>query len=143
TSEMQHKIVGDVEVTPEEVRDFYKKIPKDELPVFGEEVEVAQIVIKPKVSEAEKQKVIDKLNGFRKDILAGSSFYSKAVLYSQDPGSKSIGGYMKVNKKSPLVKEFKDVAFRLNEGEISEPFETMFGFHIVLVEKIRGQEVDL
>src|SRR5204863_2117270 len=143
TSEMQRKIVDAVEVTPEEVRAFYKKIPKEELPIFGEEIEVAQIVIKPKVSEAEKQKVIDKLSGFRKDVLAGSSFYSKAVLYTQDPGSKSIGGFMKVNRKTPLVKEFKDVAFRLNEGEISEPFETMFGYHIILVEKIHGQDIDL
>lgn len=143
TSEMQRKIIENVEITPEEVRSFYKRIPKDELPVFGEEVEVAQIVKKPKITEEEKKKVIEKLKGFKRDIMAGSSFYSKAVLYSQDPGSKSIGGYMKVSKKTPLVKEFKDIAFNLAEGEISEPFETMFGFHIVLVEKIKGSEIEL
>lgn len=143
TSEMQRKVVDGVQITPEEVRAFYKKIPKSELPVFGEEVEVAQIVVKPKVNDAEKQKVIDKLRGFKRDVLNGSSFYSKAVLYSEDPGSRSIGGYMKVNRKTPLVKEFKDVAFRLNPGEISEPFETMFGYHIILVEKINGQEIEL
>ena len=143
TSEMTKKIVEEVEITPEEVRNFFKKIPKEELPVFGDELEVAQIVITPKISDEEKQKVIDKLKGFKKEIQEGASFYSKAVLYSQDPGSKSIGGFMKINRKSPLVKEFKETAFSLAEGEISEPFETEYGYHIILVEKIRGQEIDL
>lgn len=143
TSEMQKKIIDGVQITPEEVRNFFKKIPKEELPVFGDEMEVAQIVIAPKVTEEEKQKVIDKLKGFKSDVLAGGSFYSKAVLYSQDPGTKSLGGFMKINRKTPLVKEFKDVAFSLNEGEVSEPFETMYGYHIIYVEKIRGQELDL
>ncbi len=143
TSEMQKSVVDKVEITPEEVRSFFKKIPTEELPVFGDEVEVSQIVITPKISEEEKQKTIEKLKGFIKDIQAGSSFYSKAVLYSQDPGSKNNGGFYKMNRKTPFVKEFKDVAFSLNEGEISEPFETVFGFHIIYIEKIRGQEVDL
>ncbi|HEX8575527.1 MAG TPA: peptidylprolyl isomerase [Flavobacterium sp.] len=143
TNEMQRKIVNAVEITPEEVRNYFKGISKEDLPVFGDEVEVAQIVIKPKISDEERQKVIDKLKSFKADILGGASFYSKAVLYSQDPGSKSMGGFMKINRRSPLVKEFKDVAFSLNEGEISEPFETMYGYHIIYVEKIRGQELDI
>jgi len=143
TEEMQKKIIDAVEVTPEEVRTFFKKIPTAELPVFGSEMEVAQIVVTPKITEEEKQKVIDKLRGFKKDIQGGSSFFSKAVLYSEDPGSRSSGGFYKMTRKTPFVKEFKDVAFSLAEGEISEPFETDFGFHIIYVEKIRGQEIDL
>jgi peptidyl-prolyl cis-trans isomerase SurA len=64
-------------------------------------------------------------------------------LYSEDPGSRSSGGFYKMTRKTPFVKEFKDVAFSLAEGEISDPFETEFGFHIIYVEKIRGQEIDL
>lgn len=143
TKKMTNSIVDNVEITPEEVRNFFVSIPKEELPVIGDEVEIAQIVIQPEISQAEKQKVIDKLNEFKKDIAAGSSFYSKAVLYSQDPGSKANGGYMKINRKSPLVKEFKEVAFSLDEGMISEPFETEYGFHIIYIEKIRGQDVEL
>lgn len=143
TSEMRKKIVDEVEITPEEVRNFFKSIPKEELPVFGAEMEVAQIVVKPKVSEAEKQKVIDRLNEFKKEIQEGSSFATKAVLYSQDPGSRSNGGFYKMNRKTAFLKEFKDVAFSLAEGEISAPFETIYGFHIIYVEKVKGQELEL
>lgn len=144
TSEMQKKIVDEVEITPEEVRNFFKKIPTADLPVFGAEMEVAQIVITPKVSEAEKQKVIDKLNEFKKEVQeGGSSFATKAVLYSQDPGSRATGGYYKMNRKTQFVKEFKEVAFSLQEGEISAPFETDFGYHIIYVEKIKGQDLEL
>jgi len=143
TSQMQKKIVDDVTITPEEVRNFFKSIPKDEIPTFGAEMEVAQIVIKPQITEDEKKRIVEKLKEIRQDVLNGSSFFSKAVLFSEDPGSSSNGGYYKMNRKTPFVKEFKDVAFTLAEGEISEPFETDFGYHIILVEKIKGQEVEL
>ena len=77
--------------------------------------------------------------------ITGSSFkLVKAVLYSQDPGSKSNGGlYQGITKTTGFVKEFKDVAFSLDEGEISEPFETQFGYHLMMLDKIRGQERDV
>ncbi len=143
TGEMQKKIVDEVTITPEEVRNFFKKIPDADKPVFGAELEVAQIVINPKVEEEEKKKVIDKLLEFKQEIIAGGSFATKAVLYSQDPGSSTNGGYYKMNRKTPFVKEFKDIAFALGEGEISDPFETTFGYHIIMVDKIKGQEVEL
>lgn len=143
STEMRNKIIEGVEITPEEVRNYFKTIPTADLPFFGVELEVAQIVVAPKVSDADKQKVIDKLNGFKKEIEEGSSFSTKAVLYSQDPGSRSNGGFYKMNRKTPFVKEFKDVAFSLAEGEISAPFQTDFGYHIIYVEKIKGQEIEL
>lgn len=144
TSQMQRKIIDGVSVTPEEVKQFFNGIPKDEIPNIGAEVEIAQLIVKPVITKEDKQAVIDKLNGIRKDILDGtSSFTSKAVIYSEDPGSSSNGGYYKINKKTQFVKEFKDVAFRLNEGEISEPFETEFGYHIIQVDKIMGQDIEL
>lgn len=141
---MKRKLTEEVEITPEEVRTYFKSIPKDSLPIFGVELEVSQIIIEPVVPEAEKQKVIDRLNEFRRDVLNNNgSFFSKAVLYSEDPGSKSNGGYYKINRKSPMVKEFKDVAFSLSEGQISEPFETEFGYHIIYLEKIKGQDLEI
>ncbi|WP_026810205.1 peptidylprolyl isomerase [Arenibacter latericius] len=144
SEKMQNKIVSEIEITPEEVRQFFNKIPEDERPIFGAELEIAQIVKEPKASAEEKQKVIDQLNEIRADIIEnGASFNVKAILYSQDPGSKSKGGFYSMTRETPFIKEFKDVAFSLREGEISEPFETDFGFHIILVEKIRGRELDL
>jgi peptidyl-prolyl cis-trans isomerase SurA len=143
SSEMQQKIIGDITITPEETRNFFKKIPENERPIIGTELEIAQIVVKPKVSEADKQVVIDKLNQIKKDVQEGSSFTTKAVLYTEDPGSRSTGGYYKINRKTPFVKEFKDVAFSMQEGKISDPFETEFGFHIIYLEKIKGQDLEL
>ncbi|MDO7135622.1 peptidylprolyl isomerase [Algibacter lectus] len=143
--EMQAKIVSEIEVTPEEVRLFFSKIPKEDRPTFGTELKVAQIVSEPKVSEEEEQRVIDRLKQFKADIIEkGASFRSKAVLYSEDPGSASRGGKYTLNKKKPrMVKEFRQVAFALQEGEISEPFKSDFGYHIITVDKIRGQEYDV
>jgi len=145
SEKMQQKIVSDIEVTPEEVRQFYFKIPEDERPVFGAELEISQIVKEPEVPEEEKQKIIDKLNEIKADVEDNdASFSVKAILYSKDPGSKSQGGAIgSVTRQSGFVKEFKDAAFSLQEGEISEPFETIFGYHILYVEKIRGQERDV
>jgi peptidyl-prolyl cis-trans isomerase SurA len=142
---MQQKVIEKVEVTPEEVRTFFFSIPEEERPVFGAEIEVAQIVIDPEITQQARDEVIAKLNAIRADIIDnGASFATKAVLYSKDPGSNSKGGlYTSVKRDSPWAKEFKDQAFSLLEGEISEPFETEFGYHILYVEKIRGQEVDV
>ena len=144
SSIMQSQIVEDVEVTPEEVRIFFESIPKNELPTFGTELEISQIVIEPEVSEVEKERIINQLKTFREDVLErGSSFASKAILYSQDPGSRATGGKYTLHRKRPrMVKEFRDEAFSLEEGEISQPFKTDFGWHILKVDKIRGQEVD-
>ena len=144
SSIMQSQIVEEVEVTPEEVRIFFESIPKNELPTFGTELEISQIVIEPEVSEVEKERVINQLKTFREDVLErGSSFASKAILYSQDPGSRATGGKYTLHRKRPrMVKEFRDEAFSLEEGEISQPFKTDFGWHILKVDKIRGQEVD-
>jgi len=141
---MQSDIVSDIKITPEEVRQFYKAIPKEELPVFGAELEIAQIVKIPEAPQEEKDKVINRLRQIRADVIDnGASFSVKAILYSQDPGSKSKGGKYTMTRETQFVKEFKDVAFSLQEGEISEPFETAFGYHIIYIEKIRGQEIDL
>ena len=142
---MQASSVEEIEVTPEEVRTFFDKIPVNQRPVFGAELEIAQIVIDPKPTDQEVEKTIRLLETMRNDVLEnGSSFASKAILYSQDPGSRSRGGRYTLDRKRPvMVKEFRDQAYRLREGEISQPFQTDFGWHIVTVDKIRGQLIDV
>ena len=145
SSLMQNKIVEGVEITPEEVRQFFEAIPALERPVFGTELEISQIVIEPEVTKKERDRIINQLKLFREDVLErGLSFASKAILYSQDPGSRASGGKYTLHRKKPrMVKEFRDIAFALQEGEISEPFKTDFGWHIIQLDKIRGQEIDV
>ncbi|MFD2101772.1 peptidylprolyl isomerase [Flagellimonas iocasae] len=144
SEKMQSNIVEEIEVTPEEVRQFFNKIPEDERPVFGAELEIAQIVKQPEATEEEKQKVINQLKEIKQDVLENeASFKVKAILYTRDDASRANGGFYTMTRETPFVKEFKDVAFSLQEGEISEPFKTIFGYHIIYIEKIRGQEVDL
>jgi|TARA_B110001450_G_scaffold72039_1_gene68292 peptidyl-prolyl cis-trans isomerase SurA len=143
--QMQEKIIEETEVTPEEVRQFFNSIPENDRPLFNTELKVAQIVVIPKTTEEEKQKVIDRLEQFKADVVDnGSSFTTKAVLYTEDFQSRKNGGKYTLNRKKPqMVKEYRDVAFSLQEGEISDPFETSYGFFIIILEKIRGQEYDV
>ena len=142
---MQQAIIEDIEVTPEEVRQFFNSIPEQDRPLFGTELRVSQIVLYPKTTQEERQKVIDRLREFKADVIDnGASFVSKAVLYSEDPGSRTRGGKYSINRRnSPFVKKFNEVAFSLSEGEISDPFEAEYGYFIIYLEKIRGQEYDL
>ena len=139
---MRQQIVKDVEVTPEEVRNFFNAIPADERPHFGTELEIAQIVENPVAPPSAVQKVIDLLNDIKKDVEEnGMSFATKAILYSQD---RATGGQLLTfNRNSAFDKAFKDVAFTLREGEISKPFESSFGWHIIQMDKIRGKEVSV
>ena len=145
SSNMQENIIEKISITPEEVREFFNSIPEYDLPVFGTELEISQIVMSPIISKEEETRIINQLKSFKVDIQeGGSSFASKAILYSQDPGSRSSGGKYTLQRKRPrMVKEFRDVAFRLPEGDISEPFKSDFGWHLLKVDKIRGQEVDV
>ncbi|MEL4307287.1 peptidylprolyl isomerase [Joostella sp. CR20] len=141
---MQAKVVEEIEITPEEVRQWYSGLAEDEKPVFGDEVEIAQIVKVPEPSEAEVKETIEKLKEFKRDVEEnGASFAIKQTLYSEDPGKAQDNGIYPISKDSPFVQEFKDAAFSLDKGEISEPFKTDFGYHILYVEKIRGQERDV
>ena len=139
---MRQQIVKDVEVTPEEVRNFFNAIPADERPHFGTELEIAQIVVNPVAPPSAVQNVIDLLNDIKKDVEEnGMSFATKAILYSQD---RATGGQLLTfNRNSAFDKAFKDVAFTLREGEISKPFESSFGWHIIQMDKIRGKEVSV
>ncbi len=140
---MLGQITGDVKITPSEVRAFYKAIPEDSLPLINSQIEYAQIIKYPVVSKEAKQDAIDRLNDLRKRIEDGSSFSTMAVLYSDDPGSAKAGGEYKGIKRGQFVKEFEAVAFNLSTGEISEPFLTEYGYHIVQLQKRRGEELDL
>lgn len=140
----QEHITDGIDVTPEEVRTYFKSLKeKNELPEFGAEIELAQIVLYIEPTVAETNRVIDKLNTIKKEVEAGSSFRMKAILNSDDPAVAQNGGKYTLTRESPFIKEFKEVAFSLDEKEISDPFKTLYGFHIIQVEKISGQEIEV
>ncbi len=142
-------ITDEVDVTPEEVRTYFKNLEVDNnLPEFGTEVELAQIVRVMEPSEKEVDRVTAKLLAIRKEVVDdGYSFRLKAIIHSDDPAVSSngpgAGGKYTITRESGFIKEFKEVAFSLEEGEVSEPFKSGFGYHIILVDKIKGQERDV
>lgn len=144
---MQEKIIEETEVTPEEVRQFFNSIPKNDRPFFGTELKVAQIVVIPKTTEEEKKKVIDRLKEFKADVEDnGANFTTKVVLYSDDLVSRRSGGKLTLNRKKQrgqFDRNFVETVFSLREGEISDPFESDFGYFIIILDKIRGQEYDV
>ena len=134
--QVQAKIMENVRVTPQEVKDFFRDIPKDSLPTIQPNYEIVQIVKRPPVSIDEKLQVKDRLYQIRKRILEGeSSFSTMAVLYSEDPTARQ-GGELGLTGRGEWTPEFEAVAFNLREGEVSDVVETEFGFHIIqLIEK--------
>jgi len=137
--QMQSKSTSDIKVTPKEIVDFYNKIPKDSLPFIGSKIEVAHLVMMPKVSTDEKLRVKKKLDEYRTDILSGKeSFCVVATLESEDPGTRNNCGEFELVPRGTFVPEFDAVAFTLKEGQISEVFETQYGFHILQLLERRG-----
>jgi peptidyl-prolyl cis-trans isomerase SurA len=135
----QLKITEKVDVTPEEVRLYFNGLKeKGELPEFTAEIELAQIVLNSEPTLEENDRVVAELTEIRQEILAGASFRMKAIINSKDPGVTQNGGKMQVTKESSFIKEFKEVSFSLEKDEISKPFKTLFGYHIIQLHEIKG-----
>lgn len=138
----QSKIVGEESVTPKEVADYFEKIPKDSLPNIEEQYTLSQIVILPKVSDADKEEVKKRLNDIRDRILKGAKFSTLASLYSDDEASARKGGELGFFSRGDMVGEFESVAFSLQPGEISPVFESKYGFHIIQMIERQGDRVN-
>ncbi|MDD4085696.1 MAG: peptidylprolyl isomerase [Bacteroidales bacterium] len=141
--EVQSGIMNSVEVTPSEIKNYYRTMPSDSIPMVNSEYEIAQIVKKPPISIDEKLKVKERLFDLRKRILEGERFSTLAVLYSEDPGSARKGGELGFYGRGELYPEFEAVAFTLKDGEISEIVETEAGFHIIQMIERRGEYVNV
>ena len=135
---MRQEILTDISVSPEEVKVFYESVPRDSLPYFSTQVKVSQIVKIPEVGKEQKDKTKGELLKIRDRILNGESFEILATLYSQDPGSAQNGGNLGFIGRGVFQPEFEAAVFKLNEGEISMPVETQFGFHLIQLIEKRG-----
>lgn len=128
---MRDKIVNDVKITPTEVKAYFDSIPKDSLPFFKSEVEVGQIVIKPKPDPTVVDYTIHQLEDLKKEVLSGEKdFSSLANLYSKDVASG--GKILTIDRtQKQFDPQFVAAAFRLKDGEISPVFKSQFGYHII------------
>ncbi|MBN8578949.1 MAG: peptidylprolyl isomerase [Cytophagales bacterium] len=138
--EMTSRITKGISVTPAEIRRFFNKIPADSLPFYSSDVEVAQIVRVAKVSESQEEEARVKLNDLRERLLRGENFTELAMKNSEDPSAQYNGGEMGYVGRGAMVPEFEAQAFKLKLGEISQPFKSPFGFHIMQLIDRRGNE---
>ncbi|HRD59085.1 MAG TPA: peptidylprolyl isomerase [Ferruginibacter sp.] len=138
---MRDKIVGEVRITPNEVKAFFENIPTDSLPFYETEVEVGQIISYPKATREAEEYAIEQLKDYKKQIEAGKDFRSLAAAYSEDPGSKDVGGQYEVNRTAGLMDPtWIAKAFALKEGQVSNPFKTQFGYHIIQMVSRAGDD---
>ncbi|MDB5005424.1 MAG: peptidylprolyl isomerase [Mucilaginibacter sp.] len=139
---MKGHITEKLNITPQDVRDYFNKMPKDSLPTFNKEVEVAEIVFQPKLNKDEKDVYRQKAQDLLDRIKKGEDFATLATAYSQDPGSAPQGGDVGFADRNTFVKEFTGWAFRLKAGEYSPVFESPdYGFFFLQVLERRGEQV--
>jgi peptidyl-prolyl cis-trans isomerase SurA len=139
---MEDEVTRDVTVTPQEVRDCFKALPKDSLPIINTEFEIEQLSISPKIEEAEILRIKDRLREFKTRVANGESFSTLAVLYSEDPGSAMKGGELGFMSRNDLVPEFSAVAFNLVPNEVSKVVKTEYGYHIIQLIERRGERMN-
>jgi len=143
TQKKQSKIISNVKITPNEVKEFYNQLQSEDIPLVPTKLELSQIVISPVLSEEKQQSIKDKLNNFRKRIYNGEDFKVLATLYSDDIVSANNGGELGFMKRGELVPEFERAAFKLKKDEISEVVESKFGFHIIQMIERRGEQINV
>ncbi|MDA8895069.1 peptidylprolyl isomerase [Flavobacteriales bacterium] len=140
---VRYGITSSVTITPSEIRSFFGTFSSDSLPIVNEEVEVAQILKLPPASSSAVSETKKKLEKLKSRIAKGESFGTLAILYSEDPGSSRNGGLYTSIKRGMFVKEFEAVMFSLEVGEVSDVFKTEYGYHIMVLEERREDEVDV
>lgn len=138
--ELERTITREVEVSPKDVEKFFNSIPSDSLPLINEHIAIQQIVIYPKITTESRNAVIEKLNGWRKDIMEGTrEFSTLATVHSEDLGSAREGGKIEASR-GMMVKPFEAAALALNPGEVSEVVETQYGYHIIQLISRKGDD---
>lgn len=138
---MQSKLIDKISITPNEVKEFYNKIPVDSIPYLSSEVELAEIVVKPVVNAEERQKSLSLITEIRERIVKGEDFAALATKYSKDVESAKRGGDLGYAKRGVYVPEFESAVFTLQIDEMSEIVETEFGFHIIQLQERKGNTI--
>ena len=142
TQKKQNIIINNVNITPNEVKDYLNSLENNDIPLIPTQLELSQLVILPKLASEKKKSIKEKLDGFRSRIYSGEDFKVLATLYSDDVVSANNGGELGFMSRGELLPEFERAAFRLKDNEISEVVETKFGFHLIQMIERRGEQIN-
>ena len=141
---MQQKLIGDIKITPAEVRRYFKDLPQDSVPYIPTQVEVQIITSQPKIPLDEIEDVKRRLREYTDRVNKGEmDFSTLALLYSEDKGSAMRGGEIGFKGRGELVPEYANVAFNLQDPKkVSKIVESEFGFHIIQLIEKRGDRIN-
>lgn len=141
---MQQEIVGDIKLTPAEVRRYFKDLPQDSIPFVPTQVEVQIVTMEPRIPQEEMDRVKKTLRDYTDRVNAGEiAFSTLARLYSEDTGSARRGGELGFMGRGELVPEYANVAFNMQDpNKISKIVESEFGFHIIQLIEKRGDRIN-
>lgn len=141
---MRRKLVENVKVTPADVREYFRDLPLDSVPMVPTTVEVQIITMQPRIPIEEINRVKDRLRDFTERVQTGrTSFATLARLYSEDSGSGAQGGELGYTGRGMLDPNFAAVAFNLSDPKkISKIVESEYGFHIIQLIDKRGDKIN-
>ena len=143
TEKVKREVIGDIKVSPAQVRKFYKNLPEDSIPYMPMQVEVQIITQKPETEIEEIERIKSELRDYAERVNNGeASFSTLALLYSEDKGSARVGGELDFLGRGQLAPEFAAVAFNLTDpNKVSKIVETEFGYHIIQLIEKRGDRI--
>lgn len=143
TQKMKQQLMMEVDISPQDVKSFYKNMNEDSIPMINKKVKINQIVKYPEESDKAESSARKELLELRKRILEGERFSTMAVLYSDDPGTARKGGELGFRSEEELDPAFADAAYGLQEGEVSGIVESAYGFHLIKLIAREGDQVNV
>ncbi|MCU0618570.1 MAG: peptidylprolyl isomerase [Gemmatimonadaceae bacterium] len=147
--ELQRKLVSKMQADGKMVRATVSEADvaeafarnRGQLPRRPAQVTFRQLVLTPQPSAANKALGRARIDSVVAQLRAGADFATLARKYSDDPGSKELGGDLGWNRRGRMVPEFDRMMFALPPGQVSPVIETIFGFHVIKVDKVQPAEV--
>ena len=140
TEQYQQQLIMSVQINRGGVGSFFEEY-KDSLPEFPIKMKIRHLLVKIKAGKESKKAALLEINSIRDKILNGESFSDLASSFSDDPGSRSAGGSLGYIRRNQMVKEFEEAAYTQKTKTLSDPIETIFGYHILETTERLGEKI--